>query len=409
MNSYWLIGIYLLIIGGIFGIARCFKTFKIDAKPLTQQTLFWLAIIIPIASFIYFGLFAWWGKTPVFSAHGFERFIKISTLPLGLLSLAIPFTAVINNIHRTVQTNEQIEQAQDKNKNDLYFSHRKNIIDIFNSLTKEKIDFKFNDRSIINISYTDILDEDGYIAHSRRTTSQILKNLYIDLSIQNPVRLYYKFYDGTNDYNYQYNNIFFSTIKDSLKSIDLILKENRYEKDQKFKAIEATIDLNKLKAAEDILFLESVLDGLFKLLSLPDINKNHYISLPIFLTLDKEKYKDIELTLPKDRKISELTAENGIYLGFELISHFIDYRYLKEIIKQSYYITLNILTLVDDSLSYNMLYPSIEDFISDENVDYFTPIYFSGELALYCDERFQIKAEIRHIIDDEFREFSMSR
>lgn len=129
MNSYCLIGIYLLIIAGIFGIARCFKTYKIDAKPLTQQTLFWLAIVIPIVSFIYFGLFAWWGKTPVLSAHGFERFIKISTLPLGLLSLAIPFTAVINNIHRTVQTNEQINQTKKKNEFDLFYSHRKNFIE----------------------------------------------------------------------------------------------------------------------------------------------------------------------------------------------------------------------------------------------------------------------------------------
>ncbi|ENL8515676.1 hypothetical protein AB6H97_002712 [Providencia rettgeri] len=137
MNSYWLIGIYLLIIASIFGIARCFKTYKIDAKPLTQQTLFWLAILIPIVSFIYFGLFAWWGKTPVFSAHGFERFIKISTLPLGLLSLAIPFTAVINNIHRTVQTNEQINQAKKKNDFDLFYSHRKNFIDYISSRNQE--------------------------------------------------------------------------------------------------------------------------------------------------------------------------------------------------------------------------------------------------------------------------------
>ncbi|EMU8999206.1 hypothetical protein AAA733_002267 [Providencia rettgeri] len=139
MNSYWLIGIYLLIITIIFGIARFFKTYKIDAKPLTQQTLFWLAILIPIVSFIYFGLFAWWGKTPVFSAHGFERFIKISTLPLGLLSLAIPFTAVINNIHRTVQTNEQIEQTKQKNKNDIHFSHQKFAIDFFSVYIQKKI------------------------------------------------------------------------------------------------------------------------------------------------------------------------------------------------------------------------------------------------------------------------------
>lgn len=173
MNSYWLIGIYLFIIAGIFGIARYFKTYKIDAKPLTQQTLFWLAIVIPIVSFIYFGLFAWCGKTPVFSAHGFERFIKISTLPLGLLSLAIPFTAVINNIHRTVQTNEQIKQAESKNKSDFYFSHRKNTIDIFSSLIKEKINFKFNDVEATHITTVRMIENDGSTIYGTQKKSTI--------------------------------------------------------------------------------------------------------------------------------------------------------------------------------------------------------------------------------------------
>ncbi|MTB32825.1 hypothetical protein GF683_09755, partial [Providencia alcalifaciens] len=174
MNNYWFIGIYLLIIGGIFGIARFFKTYKIDAKPLTQQTLFWLAIVIPIVSFIYFGLFAWSGKTPVFSAHGFERFIKISTLPLGLLSLAIPFTAVINNIHRTIQTNEQIEQSRMKNTFDLTFSHRKNATEYL----EKKLRKEFNTSLYLLDQYGQITDKNHVVLIELENSYELYRNLF---------------------------------------------------------------------------------------------------------------------------------------------------------------------------------------------------------------------------------------
>lgn len=189
MNSYWLIGIYLFIIAGIFGLARCFKTYKIDAKPLTQQTLFWLAIVIPIVSFIYFGLFAWWGKTPVFSAHGFERFIKISTLPLGFLTLAIPFTAVINNIHRTIQTNEQIEQTKRKSESDLFYSHRKDFVSYVNEKIKSVYQFKFN---LTKIEY---ISEYPGSPKKMRTTSPYTCNLA--LTIGQLHLIYYRLYYNT--------------------------------------------------------------------------------------------------------------------------------------------------------------------------------------------------------------------
>lgn len=126
------------------------KSFEIDAKPLSEQTLFRLAIIIPVVSFFYFGAVVWWGKTPVISTLGFERFIKISTLPLGLLSLAIPFTAVINNIHRTIQTNEQIEQTKRKSESDLFYSHRKYFVSYVSERIKPSSDIDF---TLLEIEY----------------------------------------------------------------------------------------------------------------------------------------------------------------------------------------------------------------------------------------------------------------
>ncbi|WP_272520305.1 hypothetical protein [Providencia sp. PROV223] len=141
---------YFVIIYFIVNYEHKKKSFEIDAKPLSEQTLFRLAIIIPIVSFLYFGVFAWWGKTPVISAHGFKRFIEISTLPLGLLSLTIPFTAVINNIHRTIQTNEQIEQTKRKSESDLFYSHRKDFVSYVGEKIKPSRDVEF---TLLKIEY----------------------------------------------------------------------------------------------------------------------------------------------------------------------------------------------------------------------------------------------------------------
>lgn len=392
MNSYWLIGIYLLIIASIFGIARCFKTYKIDAKPLTQQTLFWLAIVIPIVSFIYFGLFAWWGKTPVFSAHGFERFIKISTLPLGLLSLAIPFTAVINNIHRTVQTNEQIKQAESKNKSDFYFSHRKNTIDIFSSLIKEKINFKFHNIDATHIT-TKLTQSNDSILFENNTLKKKINHIEIDLSIQNTARLYYKFYRKTNHYNYDYDGDFLNEITKILLRIDLLLKKTEYKTKSNFIYISDDNDL--IHYAEDIISLESELDLLFSQLTLPPINKNYYISIPFEVRINNANISDYDiLSLSGNEKISQVLDDNGKLVKLELRSHLIHDKYLKELIKQCYQLTLDILSLIDNSWKIDTPYPHIEKLINNNQSKYFIPIYAHSSVAIYCDERTQVEAMI---------------
>ncbi|HHN8431879.1 TPA: hypothetical protein ACRRXA_001908 [Morganella morganii] len=165
INSSLPIWGYILILVLIFGfaflweyktkkknLAKELKYFEMNEKPLTSQTLFWLAIIIPFASFCYFGYFSWYGKPFLFNAEGFERFIKISALPLGLLSLSIPFSAIVNNIHRTIQTNAQINSVNIKNNSDIYYSHRKNTMDYFNALGKIDVEFhtSFKDNYVKN-------------------------------------------------------------------------------------------------------------------------------------------------------------------------------------------------------------------------------------------------------------------
>ncbi|EDW4513151.1 hypothetical protein YX86_002852, partial [Salmonella enterica subsp. enterica] len=115
------------------------NAFSMNSEPLTKQALFWSSIRIPFISFIYFGLFSWANYKFQFNQEGFNNFISISKLPLGLLSLCIPFVAIVNNIHRTIQTDEQIQQTKLKNRTDLFYSHQKNYIEYFNTSIKKNV------------------------------------------------------------------------------------------------------------------------------------------------------------------------------------------------------------------------------------------------------------------------------
>ena len=129
------------------------KAFAMNAKPLTEQYLFKQAIRIPLLSALFFGVLSWIGHTPQFDSEGFSNFISISKLPIGLLSLTIPFVAVVNNMHRAIQTNTQIIESQKKNISDSYYSHFKYITDYFSNLPKRKLDLRVSYNNDINYEY----------------------------------------------------------------------------------------------------------------------------------------------------------------------------------------------------------------------------------------------------------------
>ena len=110
------------------------KAFHMNAEPLTHQHLFWAAIIIPLSLFIVFGVICWYEHSIRIDSTGFNNFLSISKLPLALLSLSLPFGVVVNNIHRTIQTDKQIKEAERKNKADSFYAHRKNTIEMFENL-----------------------------------------------------------------------------------------------------------------------------------------------------------------------------------------------------------------------------------------------------------------------------------
>ncbi|HFG5201179.1 TPA: hypothetical protein ACGH3K_004506, partial [Salmonella enterica subsp. enterica serovar Johannesburg] len=136
--------------------------FEMTEERLTKQNLFKQSIRIPVYSSIYFGVFSWIGHSPQFDAEGFKNFIEISKLPIALLSLSIPFVAIVANIHRTIQTEHQIKKTQqqidlvtEKNRSDAYYSHLKNYSDMFKTLPSFTLSRRDNltfDRKTIKIS-----------------------------------------------------------------------------------------------------------------------------------------------------------------------------------------------------------------------------------------------------------------
>lgn len=149
----WLV-LYGVVLSLIAVIYYSKDWYKLTCKPLTYQGLFWAAIFIPLLSFGYFGYFAWKGHSVDLSSDGLNKFITISKLPLGLLSLSIPFVAIITSLHRSIQTaaqissaNTQIELAKKKNSLDELFSREKNFVDKCTYIEKQvgSVDIKLKD------------------------------------------------------------------------------------------------------------------------------------------------------------------------------------------------------------------------------------------------------------------------
>ncbi|MDD8344069.1 hypothetical protein LAW33_17905 [Escherichia coli] len=136
--------LYLLIsLGYIIYLLRV-KAFHMNAEPLTHQPLFKAAITFPILSFFSLGMICWFGHKPQIDAEGFNNFLNISKLPLAALSLSIPFGVIVNNIHRTIQTDKQIKEAEKKNKIDFFYAHRKNTIEVFQNYETMELPIPIN-------------------------------------------------------------------------------------------------------------------------------------------------------------------------------------------------------------------------------------------------------------------------
>ncbi|WP_064120843.1 hypothetical protein [Pseudomonas fluorescens] len=112
-------------------ISLALKFFTLDPNTgLENQILFWLAIGIPALIAILLGIPVWLPYAFSFTPEGYSKFLEISKLPIGILSLSIPLGVLIGKLHGAKQTAAQIQntkiqiQSTDKdNKTKLYISH----------------------------------------------------------------------------------------------------------------------------------------------------------------------------------------------------------------------------------------------------------------------------------------------
>ncbi|WP_404940164.1 hypothetical protein [Pseudomonas atacamensis] len=109
--------------------------FSLDAsRGLAEQGYLWLSILAPILYFFFLGHYAWQGYSISVTSEGLSEFLRISTLPIALLSLSIPLSILVARIHATHQTSIQITASQLKNNMDGYYAHRKAMFEYFGGM-----------------------------------------------------------------------------------------------------------------------------------------------------------------------------------------------------------------------------------------------------------------------------------
>lgn len=78
------------------------------------------------------------------SSEGYSLFLEISKFPLIILASSVPLGAIVNNIHRTIQTEKQIDESGAKNRNDIYYGHVKFILDQFDRIKGKQINHDYH-------------------------------------------------------------------------------------------------------------------------------------------------------------------------------------------------------------------------------------------------------------------------
>lgn len=116
-----------------------FKFLQLNERKLSEQWMFWLSISIPLALSITLSIPLWLQTKINISAEGYDNFLQIFKLPIGVLSLSIPLVAIVAHIHRTIQTAEQIQTTRRKNAADSFFSHHKFMIEALGKVATKDI------------------------------------------------------------------------------------------------------------------------------------------------------------------------------------------------------------------------------------------------------------------------------
>ncbi|EID2626319.1 hypothetical protein K8W40_001407 [Escherichia coli] len=132
------IGVYLAIIIALTFITWWKKWYVLNHENLFNQKLFWIVILTPTFSFLYFGIFSWLGHKPQLNSEGMNNFLNITKLPLFILASVVPLGAIVSNLHRTYQMEAQIKNSESKNNLDAFYAHYKYHTESLSKICSDK-------------------------------------------------------------------------------------------------------------------------------------------------------------------------------------------------------------------------------------------------------------------------------
>lgn len=248
---------------------------SLNEKNLTKQPLFWLSIVIPCLGFIILGAKVWMDYDFGLNKAAYDKFLDVSKLPLLFLSLSVPLVAIVAHIHRTVQTEKQIEHTQkqiensqkqislleEKNKPDSYYAHLKSMTEALTLIPS------FNMPR----------------AYSNGITS-------VSLSIKYPHPLYKKIFSKSNitdGYNVEINKHFQKKIYNMYRNLNNTI-------------LDAMNSTNEISLLGTLQHLESILIMLYQEISLNFSPEGH-----VFIIKDTNDTKEQNSLFSSEPEIKE--------------------------------------------------------------------------------------------------------
>ncbi|ELV8627289.1 hypothetical protein QNF03_004016, partial [Vibrio cidicii] len=89
--------------------------FSIDShKPLFKNFSFWFWACFPIIVGLGLGLAVWTNYTLSFTPEGYDRFLSISKLPIALMGLTFPFSAIYVYLYKSKQDTENNYMSKER-------------------------------------------------------------------------------------------------------------------------------------------------------------------------------------------------------------------------------------------------------------------------------------------------------
>ncbi|MEY0835803.1 hypothetical protein AB7238_06165 [Providencia alcalifaciens] len=277
---------------------KALKPFKrlvnLNEDNLAKQPIFWTCTVLPliIAGWIEYNIVLL--NPNLLSFENIDSLFTKSAVALYISALTPTLGVLISSIHKTIQTKKQIQVTEIKNISDSFYSHKKYIIEEFNTIK---------------------------VAH------EIIEN---DIIIELPNKLYKKLYHKStvaNGFNESIDQDYLQSLKNKLNELNNVIqsmatktKENNY--------IGNSIVNGFLK--NKYIELESVVKEIARAVGLNDevnlILKNKLKKLKEKIKKEEEKYEH----------------EKHLQYG---LNEYLDCLFAKEVLGNSFLVTLIILNI----------------------------------------------------------------